>query len=375
MPATTVHAPAALSAATITEAFRITANADPDGVALRTLGDAQTATWRHWRDRSDAIAAGLRQLGVGPDETVALIIANKPEFHLVDMAVLLAGGTPFSIYHTAPAVQIEHQLENSGARVAVVDREHVAKMLEAGRDTPLECIVVVDPEEGALPEGLLTLEGVERSGMEQEFDGDAAAAAIKPDDLVTLIYTSGTTGPPKGVEVTHHNIMTLLRSSYEVFVHEIPERARVISWLPSAHIAERAAHHYAPIGYHWTVTCCPDGRQILSYLPEVRPQWFFSVPRIWEKLKAGLEAKADGLPDEQREAMRRAIEAGLRKVRLEQGGQEVPQDLADEVAAAETAVFAGLRAQLGMDELIVANVGAAPTPVEVLEFFNAIGVP
>jgi long-subunit acyl-CoA synthetase (AMP-forming) len=168
----TVHAPEALRAATITEAFRITASADPDGVALRTLGDAQRITWREWRERSDAIAAGLQRLGVGARDTVALIIGNKPEFHLVDMAVLLTGATPFSVYHTAPAVQIEHQLENSGAKVAVVDREHVAKMLEAGRNTALETIIVVDPEEGAVPEGLLTLEGVERSGAARDFDGD-----------------------------------------------------------------------------------------------------------------------------------------------------------------------------------------------------------
>ena len=375
MSSATVHAPEALRAATVTEAFRITANADPDGVALRTLGDAQTVTWREWRERSHAIAAGLSTLGVERGQTVALIIANKPEFHLVDMGVLLAGATPFSVYHTAPSVQIAHQLRNSDARVAIVDRAHVEKVLEAGRDTGLEHVIVVDPEEGAVPEGLLTLEGVERSGGESGFDADATAAAIKPDDLLTLIYTSGTTGPPKGVEITHKNVMTLLNSSYEVFVHKIGEGAGVISWLPNAHIAERAAHHYGPIGYGWTVTCCPDGKEIFSYLPEVRPQWFFSVPRIWEKLKASMEAKIAGLPDEPREATQRAIELSLQKVRIEQRGEAVPQDLAEKVATADAAVFADLRAQLGMDQLVVANVGAAPTPVEVLEFFNALGVP
>ena len=374
MESATVQAPAALGAATITEAFRITANSDPDGIALRTLGDAQTVTWREWRERSDAIAAGLKEIGVGPGETVALIISNKPEFHLVDMGVLLTGATPFSVYHTAPAIQIEHQLKNSDARVAIVDREHVAKMLEAGKDAPLETIIVVDPEEGALPEGLLTLEGVERNGATKEFDGDAASAAIKPDDLLTLIYTSGTTGPPKGVEITHANVMTLMNSSYKVFIHRVPPGARVISWLPNAHVAERCAHHYGPIAYHWTITCCPDAKLILSYLPEVRPQWFFSVPRIWEKLKAGLEAKIAGLPEDERTATEDGIAVALEKVRLEQRDEEVPQELAEKVAAAEP-VFAGLRAQLGMDELVIANVGAAPTPVEVLEFFNAIGVP
>jgi long-subunit acyl-CoA synthetase (AMP-forming) len=376
MPAKPVQAPAALGAATITQAFRLMVAADPDGVALRTRGeDAPAVTWRQWQDRSDAIAAGLAQSGVGKGDTVALIIANKPEFMVVDMAVLLAGATPFSVYHTAPAVQVEHQLRNSGARVAIVDHEHLEKMLDAGRNTALETVIVVDPPAGGPPERVLALDHVERSGELSGFDADAAAAQIEPDDLLTLIYTSGTTGPPKGVEITHANVMALLQSSYDVFVHAIGDGARVISWLPNAHVAERVAHYYAPIAYHWTVTCCPDAREIVTALSEVRPQWFFSVPRIWEKLKAGLDAAIAAMPDEQRRPTEAAIALGVEKVRLEQRGEELPEELAAQWTAADEQILARLRAQLGMDGLAIAHVGAAPTPVEVLEFFNAIGVP
>ncbi len=149
----------------------------------------------------------------------------------------------------------------------------------------------------------------------------------------------------------------------------------MISWLPAAHIAERNAHHYLPIVYGLQITCCPDPRQVLSYLPDVRPQWFFAVPRIWEKLKAGLETMRAGLPVEQREPVERAIEAALEKVRLEQRGEPVPADLAAEVAAADEQIFAGLRQMLGLDQIRAVNVGAAPTPLEVLEFFHAIGIP
>src|SRR5205085_4636727 len=122
-----------------------------------------------------------------------------------------------------------------------------------------------------------------------------------------------------------------------------PEDGRVISWLPAAHVAERNAHHYLPIVFGLQITCCDDPRQVLSYLPEVRPSWFFAVPRIWEKLKSGLETMVAAQPAEQREATQRALDAGLEQVRLQQRGEPVPDKLAAEVAAADEQIFAGLR--------------------------------
>jgi long-subunit acyl-CoA synthetase (AMP-forming) len=156
---------------------------------------------------------------------------------------------------------------------------------------------------------------------------------------------------------------------------DFPERGtKVISWLPAAHIAERGAHYYLPVIRGVSVTICPDPRRIIEWLPKVRPTWFFAVPRIWEKLKAGLEANLAGLPEEQRGPAQRGLEAALRKVRLEQSGEPIPQELAAAVEAADEAMFAGLRRALGLDEAMAVNVGAAPTPLEVLEFFHAIGI-
>jgi long-subunit acyl-CoA synthetase (AMP-forming) len=140
-------------------------------------------------------------------------------------------------------------------------------------------------------------------------------------------------------------------------------------------VAERNAHHYLPIVFGLQITCCDDPRQVLSYLPEVRPSWFFAVPRIWEKLKAGLETRIASQDEQQAAKMTAAIDAGIRKVRLEQEGEPVPAELAEEVARADEEVFSGLRAMLGLDRVEAINVGAAPTPVEVLEFFHAIGLP
>jgi long-subunit acyl-CoA synthetase (AMP-forming) len=148
----------------------------------------------------------------------------------------------------------------------------------------------------------------------------------------------------------------------------------VISWLPAAHIAERMAHHYIPIVFAGSVTCAPDPRQIVAFLPEVRPNWFFAVPRIWEKLKSGLEAMQAAQTAEQREPAVKAIQAALQRVRLQQRGEPVPAELEAEVAKADEELFSKLRAMLGLDQVLTVNVGAAPTPREVLEFFHAIGI-
>src|SRR5205807_2854326 len=108
--------------------------------------------------------------------------------------------------------------------------------------------------------------------------------------------------------------------------------SRLISWLPAAHIAERMAHHYIPVIYAGTVTCCPNPREVLSYLPQVHPTWFFAVPRIWEKLKAGLETMQAAQPEEQRRPIQEAMNASLERVRLSQRGQPVPPELEAEVA-------------------------------------------
>ena len=191
--------------------------------------------------------------------------------------------------------------------------------------------------------------------------------------MLTLIYTSGTTGPPKGVQLSHNNLLSAVRAIEAMVAFD--DDSKVISWLPSAHIAERAAHHYLPIAYGIQVTSCPDPRQVVSYLPTVQPSWFFAVPRIWEKLKAGLEAMVASQPPEKQQGLQAALDASIQKVRLDQAGEEVPEELAAAVAKADEEVFSGIRQMLGFSNIKAVNVGAAPTPVEVIEFFHAIGVP
>ncbi len=360
--------PRAVDAPTLTEALRRTAANHPEIVAVRTPDDSVSLTWSALLTRVDALAGGLAGLGVGRADTVAIMMGNRPEFHVVDLAAAMVGATPFSIYNTYPAEEIRYLVADAGARVAVVEQAFLPVMLEARRELPeLEHVIVVD---GEAPEGVTRLADVE--GSNPDFDVAAAAAEIAPDDVVTLIYTSGTTGPPKGVQLSHHNIM-FAASATEKIVPFGPG-SRVISWLPAAHIAERMAHHYIPVIYAGTITTCPNPREILSYLPQVRPTWFFAVPRIWEKLKAGLEAMQAAQPEEARAPVQQALRASIERVRLRQRREPVPEELEAQWAQADEQVFSKLRELLGLDQAVAVNVGAAPTPVEVLEFFHALGI-
>lgn len=362
--------PRALDATTVPAAFRLTVEDKPDEIAVRTQAGAIEWTWAELRDRVDALAAGLAKLGVRPGDGVALLLSNRPEFHQADLAAMTLGATPFSVYNTYAPEQIRYVVSDAEATVLVAEQALLAGALAARSELPrLRHVIVVD---GEPPEGCLALADVMADG-DPDFDPETSIAALDPEGLVTLIYTSGTTGPPKGVQLCHRNVMATVRTVTSVI--DFPPDGRVISWLPAAHIAERSAHHYLPIAFGLQVTCCHEPRQIIAYLPEVRPSWFFAVPRIWEKLRAGLEAMVAGLPDEQREPWREGHAAALRKVRLEQAGEPVPAELAEAVARADEQIFAPLRVQLGFDQALAINVGAAPTPVEVLEFFHALGIP
>ena len=357
---------------TLAAALRVTAAENSDDVWVKNRDGSVVVRWSDGLARVDKIAGGMRHLGVTKGDTVGLMLINRPEFHLVDFGVMTAGGTPYSIYQTYTAEQIEYLLRDAATSIIVTEQLYlpvVQAACERLERTPQ--LVLVDGDGDAIPDGAITLEELE--ALDPTFDGAAAAAEIGPDDVLTLIYTSGTTGPPKGVQLSHNNLMYMVRGTSDI-VH-FPRRSRVISWLPSAHIAERGAHHYLPAALGFEITTVDDYKLVMEALPEVHPQWFFAVPRIWEKLRGGLETMVASQPDEQREPLEAALAAAIEKVRLEQRGEAVPAELAATVAEADAKYFAALRTMLGLDEVVTINVGAAPTPVEVLEFFHAIGLP
>ena len=192
--------------------------------------------------------------------------------------------------------------------------------------------------------------------------------------MLTLIYTSGTTGPPKGVQLTHANELAECRG-IDAVGHPRPGGS-VVSFLPHAHIADRGLSHYGQMVWGHTVTCCPDVTQVFAHVADCHPTFWGGVPRIWEKLKAALEAGIEADPDEQTRAFTGArSSSGCDKVRAEQAGEPVAPALAEACERAEREVYSKIRARLGLERCEWYMIGAAPCPLEVLEFFAAIGIP
>jgi long-subunit acyl-CoA synthetase (AMP-forming) len=197
---------------------------------------------------------------------------------------------------------------------------------------------------------------------------------VTGEDVATLIYTSGTTGPPKAVELTHENLLWQLRLVDRVF--PVKPAGRAMSYLPMAHLADRGASHYASMVSGASVTCVSDVRDAVAALSDIRPRVWGAVPRIWEKLKAALEAGFAADPDEQRRAaVVEALRVAIGVVRSDQEGAPVSGELRDACAQADALLFSRVRAQLGLDQADYLVSGAAPIAPEVLEFFAALGLP
>src|SRR5271166_1310662 len=186
---------------TLPQAFQETAALQPDAVAIRTVGDKVVVTWREYADRVRKIAGGLSALGVERGHTVGLMLRNRPEFHLADTTLVHLGAIPFSIYNTSAPEQIRYLFTNAENKIVFTEKDLLPAVKAAGAD--LAHVIVVDAD----VDGCLTLERLESSGAKADFDFDSAWRAVRPDDVATLIYTSGTTGPPKGVELTHANLI------------------------------------------------------------------------------------------------------------------------------------------------------------------------
>jgi long-chain acyl-CoA synthetase len=305
----TVPRPEALAARSLCEAFQITAARRGDAVAVRTPDGAVELTYAQLRNEVERVARGLHRIGVRAGDAVGLMMLNRPEFHVVDLAAIHLGATPFSVYNTSSPEQIEYLFSDAGNSVAIVERAFAERLPEGPDIVLVEELDQLEPDPG--------------------LDFEASWRAVGPDDVLTLIYTSGTTGPPKGVEITHANMLAELRGLDEFHGSMSPGRA--VSFLPSAHIADRWASQYTAIClYGHALTCCPDPREVMAVVREVHPTIFGAVPRVWEKTKSALEAG------------------------------NVPAQ--------------AVRAALGLEQCERFVIGAAPTPVEVMQFFADAGI-
>ncbi|MEU4416076.1 long-chain fatty acid--CoA ligase [Nocardia salmonicida] len=350
---------------TVPAAFQQTAALRPDQIALRTVGGTQEITWAEYATRVRALTAGLAKLGVRRGDTVGIMLTNRPEFNLIDTAVLHLGAVPFSVYNTSSTDQIAHVFANAGNKVVITEQAFLDTLRESG--TSVEHTVVVD----GTAEGTITLAQLE-SDPEPDFDFDAAWQAVQSGDLATLIYTSGTTGPSKGVELTQSNVIAqvvgLVSGPLPVGFDD-----RAVSYLPAAHVADRISAHAMSLLTGIQITTVTDPREIAAALPDARPTVFFGVPRVWQKIKAGIENKLAVEPSPVKKALANwAIGVGVAQAKAKLAG-ESSLLLGVQHKIADALVLSKLREALGFAELKVAASGAAPVPPETLEYFLGLG--
>ena len=337
-------------------------------------GDWATKTLREVADDAARLTSSLKDLGVGKGDTVVMMIRNRQEFHALDLAVLFCGATPVSIYNSSAPDQIQYLVNDCGAKLAILEDDGFLRRFESVRDKipTIEHIALVEAD-GASDD---ILRYADLIGAEPA-DLATAAESATLDDIATIIYTSGTTGPPKGVMLSHSNVAWTLESVGQSMRDQtdITDFAgkRHVSYLPMAHVMERLLGHYYMVDFATRVFCCPETAQMPAVVREAKPNVFIGVPRVWEKMYAGVTAALSADPEKERqfnEAVAAAAPIMAKMTRGEATDEEIATwNFLDEVG------FKAVRGLIGLDEVEIGISGAAPIPAEILEWFRAIGVP
>jgi long-chain acyl-CoA synthetase len=339
-------------------------------------GEWESLTWSQYRDAVHEVAAGLQSLGVGNQEFVAVMAGNRPEHVIADYAAVHAGATPVTIYSTLAASQIQYIGDNCKATVAILeDLEFMKRWEEIRPELPnLRYVVLMSGAENyATADWVLSWDDLVARGKEHlATDPEAvkrAASAVGPDTLATLIYTSGTTGTPKGVMISQRNVVWTLECLRRAADLEIG--ARMVSYLPLAHIAERLATHYLGTYLAGQVWYCPNLAGVLEYIQEAKPTLFVGVPRVYEKFHARLMARFEEAEGLKGTILHKALELSMKRVEAEMEGKSPPAfaGLLDKIALSK------VREGLGMEEVKIAITAAAPINPDLVKFFQSIGIP
>lgn len=370
--------------------IRARAAATPDGIAMRekNLGLWEPVTWAGYWDAASLVGHALLSLGVEPGDRIAVHSENRQEWLFSDIGITAARAATVGLYPTNPAPEVRHVLADSGSRLIIVeDQEQLDKSLDVIAELPmLEHLVYLEPRGivGRYDDPrLMSWEefiALGRDHRDSHPDAlDDRMDSVRPDDLATLVYTSGTTGPPKGAMLTMGNIEFVLATLQAGGAFVDPpagEKDVIVSYLPLCHVAERVFTTWFNAGVGTQVTFAESIDTVQQNLREVQPTLLFGVPRIWEKLVAGVHIRMSGASRLKRAnfAVWMRVSHWIGRTLVErQGRHTVATRLAYGVGW--VMLYRPLRERLGLSKVRYAASGAAPISPEVLEFFMGIGLP
>ena len=348
--------------------------AKPDAVNLKQGGE-----WRHisaeaFERRVRTIALGLSELGVGKGDRVALLSENRPEWSMVDLAILSLGAVNVPIYTTQAPEQVRYILEDSGARVLFISGRKVYRHARPGIEgvASVERIVFFDVGVSEDHRGAMTLSALEERGAEREAAEPGAferlLGEVGADDLATIIYTSGTTGEPKGVMLSHANFVSnvlSISSTLPIYSTDVS-----LSVLPLSHIFERACF-YVFLWNGVSVYYAASFDQVGEYLREVRPTIMTAVPRLFEKVYHRIIKKGTSEGGWKERLFLWSLRVGQRYAELRDRGERVPPTLEIEHALASRLVFSKWREGVGGRLRFFVSGGAALAPVLSYSFLGA----
>jgi long-chain acyl-CoA synthetase len=349
----------------------------PEHLKYKQGGEWRAVSSEEFRRAVDELSLGLRALGVERGDRVALLSENRPEWAFADMATLAAGAIDVPIYPTLTPPQVLYILKDSEARLVVVSTPaQAAKVVEVKGQAPaLRHVIGMEPG-ASFPPGVLTLEEVRAKGRgELAARPDAvreSVAQVRPDDLATIIYTSGTTGEPKGVMLTHDNIVSNVVASLKIVTEFGPDDV-ALSFLPLCHIFERMGGFYLMLAKGVTIAFAESNEKVPANMAEVRPTLMFSTPRLYEKMYARVLEKVASDPPARQKVFRWAIGVGSRAFEHRVAGTSPGPLLALKKAIADKLVFSKIRDRVG-GRLRLFVSGGAPLAREINEFFGAAGL-
>lgn len=332
-------------------------------------GGWQQLRWAEVGERVAALARGLGSLGVAPGHRIAIVSGNRPEWALADLAGLAAGGQVVSVFPTLPDAEMAFILRHAACRLAFVESPQLAARL-AGLQPQLPSlgpIVLLESDAGGgqFP----TLQDLAAGGPR---GGGLPGWAAAPDEPALVIYTSGTTGEPKGVVLTHRNVLATLEAVVAAF-GDVSRLRLNLSFLPLAHALERIAGHFLPLVLGHTIAYARSLDTIAEDFRTVRPDFAVAVPRVFEKVYARIHAQVRSQPAAAQALFRWAVGVGVQRSQRLERRQPIPPRLAARYALADLLVFRALRARLG-GRLRLFVSGGAPLSATIARFFHATGI-